>query len=84
MPDAATQNHLREVSNIGLRAIAQIPNIGPRGQQQRLRLGVIALAAAALVAGVLFGLGAPRSWRLILVAPLWIAGLGFFQARDKT
>ena len=64
--------------------IDPIPNIGPRGQQQRLRLGVIALMAAVLLAAVLFGLGAPRGWRLVLFLPIWIAGLGFFQARGKT
>jgi len=59
-------------------------NIGPRGQQRRLRLGIMALVATALLAGVLFGLGAPRAWRLGLLPPLWIAALGFFQARGKT
>lgn len=67
-----------------LREVNPVPNIGPRGQEQRLRLGVVALAAAALLAGVVFGLGAPRVWRLVLFPPLWIAALGFFQARDKT
>jgi hypothetical protein len=69
---------------MGTKANHHIANIGPRGQQRRLRLGLMAFAAAALLAGVLFGLGAPRGWRLALFPPLWIAGLGFFQSRDKT
>jgi hypothetical protein len=44
----------------------------------------MALVATALLAGLLFGLGAPRASRLLLFLPLWIGGLGFFQARDKT
>ena len=68
----------------GTKAIDHIANIGPRGQQQRLRLGIMALVAAALLAAVLFGLGAPRGWRLVLFPPLWMAALGFFQARGKT
>jgi hypothetical protein len=68
----------------GTKAIDRIANIGPRGQQRRLKLGIMALVAAALLAGVLFGLGAPRGWRLVLCPPLWIAARGFFQARGKT
>ena len=59
-------------------------NIGPRGQQRRLRLGIVVLVATALLAGVLFGVGAPRAWRLVLFLPLWIAALGIFQARAGT
>jgi hypothetical protein len=39
---------------------------------------------ALVLAGVLFGLGAARGWRLALFAPLWVAALGIFQAREKT
>jgi len=66
------------------KAIDHIANIGPRGQERRQRVGIMALVAAALLAAVLFGIGAPPGWRLVLFPPLWIAGLGFFQARDKT
>lgn len=61
-----------------------IPNIGPRGQRARLRFGLIALAAAAVLGALLFALEADRVWRALLFVPLWIAGLGVFQARDKT
>jgi len=37
-----------------------------------------------LLAIVLVGLGAPRAWRAVAFLPLWISGLGFFQAWDKT
>lgn len=62
----------------------RISNIGPRGQRHRLRLGLVALGAAVLLAGVLLTLGAPHVWRVALFVPLWIGTLGVFQARDKT
>lgn len=61
-----------------------IPNIGPRGQQQRFRLGMLAAVAAGALAAALLLLDAPRLWRLACFVPLWIAALGFFQAHDKT
>jgi hypothetical protein len=66
------------------KAISHIANIGSGGQQRRMRLAMMALVAAASLAGVLFGLGAPRGWRLVLFPPLWIGLLGFLQAREKT
>ena len=61
-----------------------IPNIGPRGQAQRRRLGFLALGAAVFVVLALFSLGASRALRLLAFLPLWLSALGFFQARDKT
>lgn len=60
------------------------PNIGPRGQAQRRRLGYIALAFAAVLAVILIASGLPSLWRLVAFLPLWISALGFFQAKDKT
>lgn len=64
--------------------MTRIANIGPRGQQQRMRLAVTSLAGALALGALLVAFGVPRLWRLTLFVPLWIAGLGFFQARDKT
>ena len=61
-----------------------IPNIGPRGQRQRLRLGIIAVVAAGVITVLLFLFDAPRLWRLACFFPLWIGALGFLQAFDKT
>jgi hypothetical protein len=64
--------------------VHRIANIGARGQQRRMRFGTIAFAAAAALAIALVALDAPRVARLTVFLPLWIAGLGVFQARDKT
>ena len=61
-----------------------IPNIGPRGQRQRRTLGLVSLAVAVLLAGVLVAAGVPRAWRAVVFVPLWLSALGFFQAREKT
>ncbi len=61
-----------------------IPNIGPKERQRRLRSGIVGLVVAAIVAIVLFAIGADRGWRLILF-PLLYGGLaGVFQWREKT
>jgi len=64
--------------------VDRIPNIGPLGQQQRSRLGYIALAFSAVLAVILVASGLPSVWRLVVFVPLWLSALGFFQAKDKT
>jgi len=64
--------------------VDRIPNIGSRGQEQRRRLGYIALAISAVLAVILVASGLPAVWRLVVFLPLWISALGFFQAKDKT
>lgn len=59
-------------------------NIGPREIRKRRLMGLVALTVGVGLAFLLVVLGAPRLLRLIVFFPLWIAGLGFFQAREKT
>lgn len=59
-------------------------NIGPRERAKRMRFGVISLALGVGIAAALIVLGVPRMWRLALFAPFAIAGIGVFQAREKT
>ena len=61
-----------------------IPNIGPGERRKRMRFGVILLGIGVVAAAALLVGGAPRAWRVTLLLPFWGAGLGFFQARDKT
>ena len=59
-------------------------NIGPREQRKRRVMGIAALIAAALLVFVLVAWDEPRLLRLFVFFPIWIAALGFFQAREKT
>lgn len=65
-------------------APACVPNIGARGISQRRTTGYIALAAAGVLAIALLLLDAPRASRLLVFLPLIGAGLGLFQAHEKT
>lgn len=59
-------------------------NIGPRERSKRRLLGIVALTVSVGVAFVLVVYGAPRWSRLVLFFPVWMAGLGLLQAREKT
>jgi hypothetical protein len=59
-------------------------NIGPREQFKRRILGRVALIASAALTFALIVGDAPRPLRLVIFFPLWMAALGYFQAREKT
>lgn len=59
-------------------------NIGPREIRKRRLMGIVALTVGAGLAFVLFVFEAPRFARLFVFFPIWMAGLGLFQAREKT
>ena len=63
---------------------SQAINIGPREQRKRRVLGIVALAIGVGLAAALITYGTPRWTRLVLFFPIWIAGLGLFQAHEKT
>ena len=64
--------------------VACIPNIGPNERRKRFIWGVITLGVSVLVvAGLALG-GADKRWRVVVFLPLWLAGLGVLQAREKT
>ena len=65
-------------------AVTEVANIGPRERRKRRLLGIVSLTVAVGVACVLGACGAPRWSRLAVFFPLWMAGLGFLQAREKT
>jgi hypothetical protein len=62
----------------------EVANIGPRERRKRRLLGVVSLTIAMAAAFVLVSFGASRWWRVVLFFPLWMAGLGLLQAREKT
>jgi hypothetical protein len=59
-------------------------NIGPRERRTRRLLGIVSLTVGVGFAFVLVVFEAPRWWRLVVFPPLWMAGLGLLQAREKT
>ena len=65
-------------------ATQEAANIGPRERRKRRLLGIVSLTVAVGVAFMLVSFGAPRWSRLVVFFPLWMAGLGLLQAREKT
>lgn len=59
-------------------------NIGPGEVRKRRMMGIVALAAGVALAFALVVLQAPRLSRIAVFLPIWLAGLGLFQAREKT
>jgi hypothetical protein len=62
---------------------AAVANIGPREARKRRLMGIAALTAGVGLAFLSVIFQAPRVLRLIVFFPIWIAGLGLFQARDR-
>lgn len=62
---------------------ATVVNIGPREARKRRLMGIVALTAGVGLAFLSVILQAPRLLRLIVFFPIWLAGLGLFQAREK-
>ena len=63
---------------------SSVINIGPREVRKRRLMGIVALTVGAGLAFGLIVFEAPRLLRLVIFFPVWMAGLGFFQAREKT
>lgn len=59
-------------------------NLGSREVRKRRLMGIISLIAGVGLAFLSVVMGAPRWSRLIIFFPIWMAGLGLFQAREKT
>jgi hypothetical protein len=63
---------------------AAVANIGAREQRKRRLLGIVALTVGVAAAFVLVIFEAPRPLRLVVFFPVWLAGLGLLQARERT
>jgi len=59
-------------------------NIGPKEVRKRRLIGIVALTVGVGLAFVLVVFEAPRLLRVLVIFPIWMAGLGLFQAREKT
>jgi len=65
-------------------ALPLVTNIGSRGRRRRYLLGAAGLALTVLLAAAFAAFGIARGARLVLFLPLFIAALGFMQARGGT
>ena len=64
--------------------MAPAANIGPSGVRRRRRLGLLALGVGIAGAFALRLAGTPALSRVVLFPAYWGAGVGLFQAREKT
>ncbi|MDQ1558755.1 MAG: hypothetical protein QOD32_1815 [Pyrinomonadaceae bacterium] len=64
--------------------VSKVSNIGPREQRKRRLLGIVALTVGVAAAFLLVVYDAPRALRALVFFPVWIAGLGLLQARERT
>ncbi|MDQ3258954.1 MAG: hypothetical protein M3R15_34680 [Acidobacteriota bacterium] len=64
--------------------MADDANIGTRERRKRRILGIVALTVGVSIAAALVIFNAPRALRLIIFFPIWLAGLGLLQAKEKT
>jgi hypothetical protein len=62
----------------------EVCNIGPRERRKRRVMGYVSLGVGVAVAFLLVVLDAPRPARAMVFFPIWMAGLGLLQAREKT
>ncbi len=61
-----------------------VPNIGARGRRRRAIFGAVWLVVGVIASWLLDRTRAPLMWYLALLLPFTMAGLGFFQAMEKT
>jgi len=61
-----------------------VPNIGPRGIRRRQVIGLAWMGVAIAAGAALLAAGVSPWWRLTVALPLLMAGVGVFQAKEKT
>ena len=61
-----------------------VSNIGTRERRKQRLMGIVALTVGVATAFVLVIFEAPRPLRLVVFFPVWLAGLGLLQARERT
>lgn len=61
-----------------------VANIGAQEQKKRFMFGIFMLIVGVLLLALFLWLGLSRWWRLVLILPLWLGGLGIFQSKEET
>jgi hypothetical protein len=62
----------------------ELVNIGPKETRKRLFIGVVMIAAGAVLAVIFSYAGVSRAWYSGLFLPFWMGTLALSQARKKT
>jgi hypothetical protein len=73
-----------EITNSSSGPTRPLANIGPRGQRQRRRFGLVALVLALVVIAGTGAVGISPLWRLGAFPLLWFGAIGLLQARART
>lgn len=63
---------------------ACVPNIGLRGRRRRIRNGILWLAVTGGLTALVLAGRLDRAFIAAVAVTALLAGLGFFQAREKT
>ncbi len=61
-----------------------VANIGTRGRRRRAILGAVWLVAGVVASWAFDRAQLPLGWYAALLLPFTMAGIGFFQALEKT
>ncbi len=59
-------------------------NIGTQEKRKRLIFGIFMLVVAAILLAAFLYLDINRWWRLVIILPLWLGGVGIFQVKEET
>lgn len=59
-------------------------NIGTQEKRKRLTFGIFMLVVATILLAVFLVFDMNRWWRLVLILPVWLGGVGIFQVKEET
>lgn len=59
-------------------------NIGTQEKRKRLTFGIFMLVVSAILLSVFIVFDMNRWWRLVLILPVWLGGVGIFQVKEET
>jgi hypothetical protein len=75
IPSSGGDEHVGEVC---------VPNISPRERAKRMRFAAVQLTVTLVILAALIIFNVNPAWRILLLFMFWPAGIGYFEAREKT
>ena len=61
-----------------------VANIGTGEKRKRLTFGIFMLVVATILLATFLVFEMNRWWRLVLILPVWLGGVGIFQVKEET